>query len=186
LFGVMPDLACFGKAMANGFPLSAVVGKAEYMRRFEEVFFSLTFGGEAASLAASLATVRILARDAGTERLWHSGSRLQEGTRDAIRAAGLETAFDCAGLAPWTTLRCRSSGPEESLVLRSLFQQECARHGVLTHGNHMLSTSHDDEVIEATLAAYSQVFAALAEAIDSGAPSRRLHGPPMQTVIRDN
>ena len=52
LSGVIPDLACFGKAMANGFPLSAIVGRADVMRWFEKVFFSFTFGGEAVSLAA--------------------------------------------------------------------------------------------------------------------------------------
>src|SRR5690606_16635796 len=55
-FGVTPDLACFGKAMANGMPISALVGRAEVMRSVEDVFFSGTFGGEALSLAAAQAT----------------------------------------------------------------------------------------------------------------------------------
>src|SRR2546422_4445450 len=46
-FGVTPDLACFGKGMANGLPISAIVGRADVMKLFEEVFFSFTFGGEA-------------------------------------------------------------------------------------------------------------------------------------------
>ena len=54
LFGVVPDLAAFGKALGNGMPISAVVGRADIMREMEEVFFSGTFGGEALSLAASL------------------------------------------------------------------------------------------------------------------------------------
>ena len=54
-FGVTPDLACFGKAMANGYPIAAVVGKREVMELFDEVFFSFTFGGEALSLAATAA-----------------------------------------------------------------------------------------------------------------------------------
>ena len=57
LIGVTPDLACFGKAMANGMPLSAVVGRAEVMRGMEEIFFSTTFGGETLSLAAAIAVV---------------------------------------------------------------------------------------------------------------------------------
>ena len=56
-FGVTPDLTCLGKAIANGFPLSAIVGKADLMRALDEVFFSLTFGGEAVSLAAAKATI---------------------------------------------------------------------------------------------------------------------------------
>src|SRR6516164_1362670 len=55
-FGVKPDIACFGKAMANGFPLAAVVGDRDIMLTFDEVFFSGTFGGDASSLAACKAT----------------------------------------------------------------------------------------------------------------------------------
>ena len=65
-FGVKPDLACFGKAIANGFPLSAIVGRAEVMRLFEEVFFLGTHGGEALSLAACRATLQAFRE----EELW--------------------------------------------------------------------------------------------------------------------
>ena len=61
-FGVTPDLACFGKGMANGYPLSAIVGRAEIMSNFTEVFFSFTHGGEALSLAAGLATIQEMVR----------------------------------------------------------------------------------------------------------------------------
>jgi len=57
LFNVEPDLCVLGKGMANGFPLSAVVGKAEIMQGFEDIFFSTTFGGETLSLAAAKATI---------------------------------------------------------------------------------------------------------------------------------
>jgi glutamate-1-semialdehyde 2,1-aminomutase len=57
-FGVIPDLATFGKGLANGYPVSALAGKSEIMRMMEEIFFSFTFGGEALSLAAALATLK--------------------------------------------------------------------------------------------------------------------------------
>src|SRR5262249_46912168 len=53
-YGVTPDLACFGKAMGNGFPIASVLGRADVMKVFEQVFFSFTFGGEVASMAAAL------------------------------------------------------------------------------------------------------------------------------------
>jgi glutamate-1-semialdehyde aminotransferase len=184
MFKVTPDLACFGKAMANGFPLSAIVGKADYMRRFEEVFFSFTFGGEALSLAASIATIETLRAENGIDALWQAGTKLKDGTIAAIRAAGLAASLDCAGLAPWTTLRCLGDAAPHSLLLRSLFQQECAKRRILTHGNHMLSVAHNNEIIGRTLATYAQVFPILADAIRSGNPARWLEGPPMQAVIR--
>ena len=57
-FNITPDLSCFGKGMANGMPLSALVGKTKYMNKISEVFFSGTFGGESLSLAASIATIK--------------------------------------------------------------------------------------------------------------------------------
>jgi len=62
LFGVTPDLAAFGKGMANGFPISAVVGKRDYMRRMEDIFFSGTFGGDAIALAAAHAVIKKMQR----------------------------------------------------------------------------------------------------------------------------
>ena len=59
-YGVVPDLAAFGKAMANGYPLSALVGKQKYMSLVEDIFFSTTFAGELSSIAASLATIEKL------------------------------------------------------------------------------------------------------------------------------
>lgn len=56
--GVIPDLACFGKAIANGYPLSAIVGKADIMRKMEEIHYSFTFGGDCIALAACKATLK--------------------------------------------------------------------------------------------------------------------------------
>ena len=78
-FGVIPDLATFGKAMSNGMPLSALVGRAEIMKEMEEVFFSFTFGGEALSLAASLATIKEMKEKRVLEHIWRQGAKLQEG-----------------------------------------------------------------------------------------------------------
>jgi glutamate-1-semialdehyde aminotransferase len=184
LTGVTPDLACFGKAMANGFPLSAIVGRADVMRWFEKVFFSFTFGGEAVSLAACLATIHELERRDGIETLWRNGAKLQEGTRQLIRDAKLEESLDCAGMAPWTTLRTSGMNERDALLFRSLFQQEAAKRGLLTHGNHMLSVAHDESVINATLAAYAEIMPVLADALRKGDTAQRLEGEPMQTILR--
>src|SRR5437870_5450218 len=72
-YQAMPDLATFGKGMANGMPLAAVVGKGEYMRKFEEAFFSTTFGGETLSLAAAKATIGEFRRLDVATHLWKMG-----------------------------------------------------------------------------------------------------------------
>ena len=184
LFGVTPDLACFGKGMANGFPLSAIVGKGDVMRLFEEVFFSGTFGGETASIAASLATISELRRRDGISCLWNNGAALQRGTQLLLKQHGVSDRAECAGMAPWTTVRLRGFDESQTLALRSYFQQEAIKRGILTHGNHMLSVAHDESVIGEVLAAYSEIIPLLAEAIRHGDVERRLEGPPVRLVIR--
>jgi glutamate-1-semialdehyde-2,1-aminomutase len=183
-FAVTPDIACFGKGMANGYPLSAIVGRAEIMMKFNEVFFSFTHGGEALSLAAGLATIREMAEKDVTGHFWRVGNQLKEGTNRIISECGLLSHCTCAGTAPWTTIRFHDAEGRDWLVLRSLFQQEALKRGLLTHGNHMLSYSHDERVIEETLAAYQVVFAILAQAISKNDVAQRLEGPPMSAVFR--
>lgn len=183
-FGVIPDLASFGKGMANGFPLSAIVGRADVMRLFEEVFFSFTFGGETASLAASLTTINELRKRDGISTLWKNGTRLQNETQKLIAEAKIDDRVSCTGLPPWTTMRIKGKDEGDTLVLRSFFQQEAIRRGLLTHGNHMLSVSHDDSVIDETLAAYREIIPLLAETIHVGDAAKRLVGPPLRPVIR--
>lgn len=178
-FGVTPDLACFGKALGNGFPLSAIMGRADVMRLFEEVFFSFTHGGEAASIAAGIATIQELRRRDGIKTLWRIGTLLKDGANDLLKDAGLSDRVRCAGLPPRTAITF------ESHALRSLFQQEAIRRGILTHGNHMLSLSHTEEIIEETLGAYRGIFAVIAEALAKGNVEEYLEGPPLQPVVRD-
>jgi glutamate-1-semialdehyde aminotransferase len=183
-FGAMPDLACFGKAMANGFPLAAIVGRGEVMRLFEQVFFSFTFGGEAVSLAACCATIKELRRRQGIEHLWQIGGRLQEGTNALLEKLKLNDLAYCVGLPPFTALRFQGKSELESQLLRSLFQQEALRRGLLTLGNHMLSVAHDEQIVEQTVTAYAEVFEIIAEAMRDGEVSERLEGLPLQPVLR--
>ncbi len=183
-FGVVPDLACFGKAMANGFPISAVVGRREVMELFEQVFFSGTFGGETGAMAASLATISELRKRDGFAKLWKYGAQLQQGTQRLIEANGISESVDCPGLPPWTTIRIRGFGEQETLELRSYFQQECVKRGILTLGSHVLSVAHDAAVIEEALAAYEEVFPLLADSIRGHDAGRRLEGPPVRPIIR--
>ncbi|PCJ62191.1 MAG: hypothetical protein COA73_07010 [Candidatus Hydrogenedentota bacterium] len=76
LYGVTPDLCTLGKGMANGFPLSALVGHREIMREMESLWISSTYAGESASIAASLATIEELEKPGTYQRLWAMGDRL--------------------------------------------------------------------------------------------------------------
>jgi glutamate-1-semialdehyde-2,1-aminomutase len=183
-YGVCPDLACFGKGMANGYPLSAIVGHADIMRLFNEVFYSFTHGGEALSLTACLATIQEMEQKNVIAHFWRIGTWLKDATNQLLNKSGIASQTACIGLPPWTTLRFSDATGKSSNLLRSLFQQEALKRGLLTHGNHMLSFSHDDGIVDQTLNVYEAVFAILAQAIEHGDAAQRLEGPPLETIIR--
>jgi glutamate-1-semialdehyde 2,1-aminomutase/spore coat polysaccharide biosynthesis protein SpsF len=183
-FGVLPDLACFGKAMANGYPLSAIVGPREIMKGFENAFFSFTFGGETLSLAAAEATMKEVRHNNVIARLWEHGSNLMDGTNALAREFALEKIVRCVGLPPRTVVTFTDESSRESLPIKSLFQQECLRRGILFTGAHNMSFSHTAEDIEYTLRAYRSAMEIVAEAIRQRKVAELLDGSPLQPVFR--
>jgi len=183
-FGVIPDLACFGKAMGNGYPISAVVGRREIMQLFDEVFFSFTFGGETVSLAAALATISEMRKKNVISHLWEQGQKLKDGYNVLAREFGVDRYTECIGLPPRTVVTFKDETGSESLVLKSLFQQECLKRGVLFSGGHNVCYSHSNADIDHTLRAYRAAMEIMAEAIRSGDPLQRLEGKPVQAVFR--
>jgi glutamate-1-semialdehyde 2,1-aminomutase/spore coat polysaccharide biosynthesis protein SpsF len=183
-YGVIPDLACFGKGMGNGFPIACVVGRADVMRIFEEIFFSFTFGGETASLAAALKVLNILEQTDALTRMEANGRWLQEGFNALAREAGLAERFQCIGQPVWSLLKFRDATGADSFLERSLFQQETVKRGILLMVTHNLSAAHDIEAIERTLEVYAAVFKTLASWLSEPNPERFLEGPVIQPVFR--
>ncbi|MGH7929456.1 MAG: aminotransferase class III-fold pyridoxal phosphate-dependent enzyme, partial [Candidatus Binatia bacterium] len=183
-FGVIPDIACFGKAMANGYPLSAIVGPREIMKHFEQTFFSFTFGGEALSLAASLATMKEIAETEVIAHNWEQGGKMKDGLNILTREFGLENFVRCAGLPPRTVVSFFDESGRESLLIKSLFQQECLKRGVLFAGGQNICFSHTDEDIEYTLRVYRAALEIIGEAIRQSNVEKMLEGEPIQPVFR--
>ena len=96
-YNVIPDLTTLGKAMANGMPLSALVGKRKFMKLNEEIFFSGTFSGEALSLAASLATIKKLKNENITEQLLEHGLKLKNDLNNEISSLNLDDVLEFQG-----------------------------------------------------------------------------------------
>lgn len=185
LFGVTPDLAAVGKAMGNGFPVAAVVGRADVMEIFDEIFFSFTFGGEAASLAAAAATLTVLRDRDVIPHLWAQGQILHDGFNTLARHFELESTAQCMGLSPRTVLGFFETAGHPPLLLKSLFQQECIQRGVLFTGGQNISFSHSDADVEHTLRAYRAAFEVLRKGIDDDDPESLLQGAPVEAVFRN-
>ena len=186
-YGVTPDLACFGKAMANGHPVSAVVGRTDVMSVFTEAFFSGTFGGEGLSLAAAKATITKMKSEPVLERIWETGAKLQDGYNAIAGEVGLERNTRCIGLPPHTVTPFTddSGNPDVSgLAMRSLLQQELAKRGILYLVGFNVCYAHTDEDIAITLDALRESLHFVAEANRAGRIEEALEGPPAQAVFR--
>jgi glutamate-1-semialdehyde aminotransferase len=183
-FGVIPDLATFGKAMSNGMPLSALVGRAEIMREMEEVFFSFTFGGEALSLAASLATIKEMKEKPVFEHIWKQGKRLQEGYNQMAAGLSLTEYTRMKGYPPRPIASFFPTEGMDPLEMKSLVQQELLKRGILWAAYHAISFSHSEEDIDRTLEAFSEAFKILREAIQEKNIRKYLQGPPVKPVFR--
>jgi len=181
-FKVVPDLACFGKGMANGMPLSAVVGRRDVMRMFEEVFFSLTFGGEALSLAAALATIREIKEKNVVKHIWGKGQKLRDGYNKLTEEIGIETKS--IGLPPRTIFSFKNSGGKESLEMKSLFFQEAVKRGILFGNATFISYSHTDEDTERALEVCGDVLKIVKGAVDENRVKQMLEGEVAKEVFR--
>jgi glutamate-1-semialdehyde aminotransferase len=182
-FGVTPDLATFGKGMANGLPLSAVVGRVELMREFEDVFVSSTFGGDTLALAAARATIDEFRRKPVIAHLWAAGRRFQEGFRAAVSNAGVPA--DCIGFPVHPKIVFRHAKDETNRLLMSLFLQETARRGVIFHfAGFNVSFSHTDADVDESLEVCRAALGIIGEALADGRVAERLEGRPYGEVFK--
>src|SRR3989344_4887051 len=99
-YGVTPDLSSFGKSMANGMPISALVGKRKYMEKVNDIFYSFTAGGEALSLAAAIATIKEMEKKPVIKKLWTLGGLLKNGVKNLVKTHNLEDVIGMKGQAP--------------------------------------------------------------------------------------
>lgn len=183
LFGVTPDLACFGKSMANGMPISALVGKEEYMRHLEDLFFSFTFGGEALSLAAAIAVIDKMQREPVIEGLWSKGQFLAEAVEQKIAERDLATIVSLVGKPPWKILQfssCKAGDQHEvkTFLMRGLFDR-----GVLSSASHNICYAHSNEDFKHVIHAYASALDDLVESIQDDTLRDRLHGVVVRPVF---
>lgn len=184
-YGVTPDLACFGKGMANGYPISAVVGPRHLMQGMEEIFFSGTFGGEALSLAAAIATVDKLERENGPERIEAVGERLTQLGNDVLARHDLSGVARFEGNAWWprVALDAASAGVDSN-VLTSLWRQEMVAHGLLLMASLNLCLAHEEETVShQTEHALDGAARRLAVYLEDTDPHRHLRGEAVQPTF---
>lgn len=184
LFGVIPDLATFGKGMGNGYPISALVGSAEIMKLCEEIFFSFTFGGEALSLAAAYATMTKLQQEPVLETIRQRGLKLMQKINALIHYHRVDYIFALTGNPSWSFLFINDVIPYSAMQIKTLFLQEMFKRGILMLGTHNMSYAHSDADIDTLIMMYDQVFPIIKNAIEERRLESMLTCKPLEMLFK--
>lgn len=184
LFGVTPDLATFGKGLANGYPVSAIAGRADVMHQMEEVFFSFTFGGEALSLAAAKATLEKLKREPVAAQLAQRGQRLIDGATAIVERHGLGDMFGLAGHPTWSFLTIKEARKHTAFEIKTLWMQEIMERGILSVGTHNMSYAHSEADVDRLLAVYEEVLPFIGRTLDAGELKSVLRCEPLVPLFK--
>ncbi len=168
LFNIKPDLSCFGKGLANGYPISAIVGKEEYMSLLDKVFFSFTYGGDLIGISAAQAAIKkILSKDV----VQHNsllGHKIKTSTEALILVNKLDGIISISGHDAWSFINFNISDEVLLYEIRTLFMQEILSRGILSLGTHNLSFAHTRNDIDKLVDAYGEIFPLIKIAYEKG------------------
>lgn len=184
LFNVTPDLAVFGKAMANGMPISTLVGKAEIMAKMEQVFFSSTFAAESLSLAAAIRTIQKIKETNAIKTIWSYGERLKSAVETLIAHNDLKEVMVLKGIAPWVVVTFQDHPKANRNVLRTFFQKEMIRRGVFILSSHNINFAHNEKDFECIVNTYREVLSSMRELLVAGKLEASLDTPVLEPVFK--
>tara|TARA_A100001037_G_scaffold163296_1_gene146982 strand:+ start:712 stop:2028 length:1317 start_codon:yes stop_codon:yes gene_type:complete len=180
--GVTPDMTVFAKAISNGYPMGAVVGKREFMEPASRMFISSAYWDDNIGIAASLACLRELERRDAVAHFNRIGALFKEQVNAAAAAAGL--AAQCVGVAAHPSIRIEVDDPAEAAKVNALFIQENARRGVILATGFMFNCSHGESEVDRTAAVVEESFGKIAEGLDRGTIDDLLEVPPQEESFR--
>lgn len=192
LYGVTPHLSTFGKAMANGFSISAIVGKREIMELGglthdkERVFLlSTTYGGETHHLRAAQKSIELLNENdyEVTKHIWKTGKTIKDSFNQMATQLGIEKYAKIEGLdcRPHFVFLDKNGQPD--MVLRTLFLQEMIKYGVMMQ-LVVPSFSHRESEISQTLDAFDKTLKVIQGAIENDTIRKLLVGEAVKPVFR--
>jgi len=184
LFDVTPDLATFGKGLANGMPLSAIVGKRALMQVMEEIFFSFTMGGETLSLAAADAVLKKIQTQPVIETIADTGQAVMDGISAHLDTLGNPAWLTLKGHPSWSFSMIADCDSATAWELKTLYIQEMVARGILTLGTQNISYAHSPQDVAAFLEAFRQTTNIMQAAIQNGTVQAQLRCAPLEPVFK--
>ncbi|QNS03442.1 glutamate-1-semialdehyde 2,1-aminomutase [Streptomyces xanthii] len=190
LYGVVPDLSTFGKALGNGFAVSALAGRREFMERgglrdtHDRVFLlSTTHGAETHALAAAMAVLDTYVEEGVTARLHALGERLASGVREAAASRGVGEHVVVRGRASNLVFATLDEYGQPSQPYRTLFLRQLLAGGVLAP-SFVVSGALDETDIDRTVEVVADACGVYRKALDAGDPTPWQGGRPVKPVFR--
>jgi len=172
LYGVAPDMAVFGKALGNGYAVTAVIGRAAIMQAAQSTFISSTFWTERIGSAAALATLDAMEAQTSWETVTATGRAIT--SRWEALAAKHGLAITTSGLPALTGFTFDGA---HALGYKTLITQEMLKSGYLAATSVYVSTAHTDDVVDGYFDALDPVFGLIAECENGRDLSSVLEGP---------
>ena len=171
-YGVVPDIAVFAKAMSNGYPMAAVVGRGDVMRAAERTFISSTYWTERIGPTAALATIGKFLRCDVAGRLIDVGRKVRRHWENAAARAGVRITV--TGIPPLSHFTFDYPSAQ---AIRTLFTQLMLGRGFLATNAFYATYAHQSSHIEEYASAVDDAFGVIAEAIACNEVEKRLNGP---------
>jgi glutamate-1-semialdehyde 2,1-aminomutase len=156
-FGIIPDLATFGKGVANGYPLSILTGKKKIMKHCDKIFFSSTFGGEAVSLVAANETIKFIKKKSVIRHLFRMGTYLKNEMDIIIKKFNLNFV-ELKGHPSWTCFFFKDYNKYNKNIIKTFFIQKAIENGILTLGTNNINFSHKLNDIKKIIIIYKKIF----------------------------
>ena len=171
-FGVDPDMAIFGKALGNGYAISAVIGRSEIMEAAQSSFISSTFWTERIGPTAALKTLQVMERICSWETITAVGSQISQRWRQIAHEHRLE--IDIFGLPALPAFNFKS---ENNLPYKTFITQEMLKKGYLAANSVYVCTEHTEQVLNDYFEALSPVFSTIADCENGQNVDDLLEGP---------
>lgn len=172
MFKINPDIAVFAKAMSNGYPMAAIIGKKDIMNIAQDSFISSTYWTERIGPVAALATIKKLKDKKAPQYLQKIGKQIQIGWEKIAKKHKLKITI--SGVYPLGHFEFNYTKP---LVLKTLFTQKMLEEGFLATNAFYASFAHKIKHINSYLKAVDKTFAYIVKAIKAGNPEKYLKGP---------
>jgi glutamate-1-semialdehyde aminotransferase len=183
LLKIQADISVFGKGIANGMPLAAITGKRKHMEKFNDIFYSTTYGGETLSLAASMAVINEIKTKPVIKHCWKLGEELIVEFNKL--ADQIDVKIKMEGIPVRSSIICRDFNNNPSLLIKSLFYQEMIKRGILLGPGYVfLSYSHSQKDIKKMLDASEKSLKIVKKAIDTKTIKKSLNGKIMKSVMK--